>query len=1242
MGRPERPVDPEAGPVQQFAHELRELRRAVGGPSYRSMARLAGFSMAALAKAASGERLPSLAVLQGYVRACGGDPAEWELRWKAAQAEAARTLVPGEEDTSPPYRGLTRFELDHRGLFFGRDRLLEELGELVSGHRFVVLLGASGSGKSSLLRAGLIPRLREEIERSDRPAVLRILTPGGKPATTYGHLLTPAEGEPESWVVVDQFEEVFTLCRDPAERAHFIDLLLAARDPGNRLRVLVAVRADFYARCTEHRGLAESLRGAALPVAPMTADELREAVVKPAQSVGLIVERELTARILKEVLDQPGALPMLSHVMLETWRRRKGRLLTLAAYEAAGGVHGAIAATAEEAYARLSPGQRRTARQLLLRMVEPGQGTPDTRRPLARTDMEEWADPEVPRVVEQLTGARLLTVNEDGVQLTHEALITSWPRLRDWIDRDRERLRHHRGLSEAARTWLEHGRDPGTLYRNTSLARVEELLADSGSLTVTERSFLLASLEAREEERRAAARIARRSRLLFTSLSVVLVVALVAGLAAWQQHRDIERHRADTAARRVAAVADALRTTDPRTAMLLSVAAWDVSPLPESRRALLGALAQPEEATFTDPAPAGTSSTTFLADSGRTLLSVGGRTWRTWDVITGRRTASGRLPDGTVLEAGPDARVLSIAEGDSVRLWDTATGRWTGAPEPANAIVNFGASGRSYLVTDFDDDRVRLRSVTDGRVLFEARSISRTTPVVGADDRLVAVCPAGKLPQIWDTASHRVLPGDWEDARASCDEDTTLVFSGSRLAVLSPRGVRIWDATSGKQVADIAGPGVKSAAFSKDRDFLATEDDQEIRVWRLSDPAVPVFRHALNNQLVAYGGLAWDPTRPVLRYIEGNTVHSLDLGAAVTSTWHGHPLSAELLSPDGRVLATAERSATHYRFQLRDTRDGRVLRTLPAQPLPVSRDRAQPVVARDTLALMAFSTDGTAFAYGVSAPDSLGAPQRVTLWDLRHDRARTTLDLAIPRSAKAVGAIALGPGGRTLYTARHTDRTATFGELSNETWDTAHRRRTAVLPGRSGFIMAVRPDGRLLVSDTQSVRAGKAVAHELLWGDLTGALAFTSDGGRLAAGDFTGRVALWDGELRHREGILPNPFPPGPGGIREGVSALAFSPDGSTLAVGGDAGTLQLWDTATQQPLGGSVTTPGDAVDTLAFSPDNKTLYAGSAHVPLQRYTIDPHRALTEVCVRTAGAQLTRTQWRTYLPDVAYRRVCGD
>ncbi len=1279
MGRPERPLDPTAGPAPRFAYELRKLRRNAGTPSYRAMAQAAGFSATTLSQAAAGERLPSLAVVQAYVRACGGDPAEWADRWKEAEAEAAGAAREDEEDAPPPYRGLARFEPADQGLFFGRDRLTEELLELVGGHRFAAVFGASGSGKSSLLRAGLIPRLQKEIQKEivdrGRPAVLRVLTPGDRPAATYGHLLTPAGDEPESWVVVDQFEEVFTLCRDRAERARFIDLLLAARDPGSRLRVLIAVRADFYPRCGEHRGLADALKGAALLVGPMTADELREAVVKPAQEVGHLVERELTARIVDEVLDEPGGLPMLSHALLETWRRRKGRMLTLAAYQAAGGVSGAIAASAEEVYGQLTAPQAAAARRLLLRMVEPGQGTPDTRRPLTRAEQEEWASPDVAAVVERLARARLLTVDGEQVQLAHEALITCWPRLRGWIEEDRERLRHHRRLTEAARVWLEHDRDPGALYRGTRLARVEELFPGherDHALTVPEREFLTAALDAREAERRAAARSTRRARAAVGVLSAVLAVALVASLAAWTQSRDNARRRTEDAARRIASVADALRTTDPRTAQLLGVAAWKVAELPETRRALLGSLGQQELDAFDDPAP-GDGPFRHLTDSGRTLLSVAGRTWRTWDVARHRRIASGRLPqDATVLGVSPDGRLLALQGDDGARLWDTAAGRWFGDRLPASSYVDF--TGNTYVVSSTDDVRVQVRSAADGTLLAETESDSTATVAPSADGKLLAACPAGDGPvQVRDLTGRRTVHGRWERVGDICGQEfSRLVFGGGersgtggspaggrwRLAAVTPSGVRVWDVRSGEQLADLSDPGVKSAAFSGDGAFLATDDGEEVRVWRLGVDA-PVFRHSLNNQH-PYGDLAWDPARPVLRYLEAGTVHSLDVAPAVTSAWQDKPLDKVLLSPDGRTLATARRTGDTYRFELRatvphsrlpssgGTQMGRLLRTLPAVPLPVSRDPSEPVPPENTSPLLSFDPDGTALAYGVSAPGYQASPQRLTVWDVTNDRARTTLDLATKTSSGAVITLALGPQARTLQLTR----TQADGGLTNETWDVSRHRRTAVLAGLSSSRLALRPDGGLLVGDhrTAALPGGRAASRDLVKGDGIGALAFAPDGSRFAAGDQAGRVALWDGTLRQREGTLPNVFPTLPesmtdtimGDTSEAVSALAISPDGRTLAVGGEAGSLQLWDLVTQQPLGGPLTTPGDAIDTLAFGRDSSTVYAGSAHVPLQRYPIDPKRAVESVCARAGGGGLTRAQWRTYVRDVPYRRVCGD
>ncbi|MGC0397910.1 WD40 repeat protein [Streptomyces sp. SAI-126] len=1231
MGRPERPVDPSAGPVARFAHDLRQLRIAAGSPSYRTMAKEAGCGATTLSQAASGERLPALAVVEAYVRACGGDPAPWRLRWKETEQEAdrARAAQAAPSESAPaPYRGLARFEPDDRHLFFGRDRMLAELGKLVCGHRFAMLFGPSGSGKSSLLRAGLVPRLREELAGRPAPAALRILTPGASPATTYGHLFNPAPDEPESWVIVDQFEEVFTLCDDPRERSRFIEMLLAAREPGSRVRVLVAVRADFYARCAEHPALAQALNESGLLLCPMTAEELREAVVRPAQAAGHLVERALTARLVEEVQTEPGGLPMLSHVLLEIWRRRRGRMLTFEGYEAAGGLHGAIAATAEKVYGALSPEQARSARHLLLRMVVPGRDTPDTRCPLPHEELSQC--PEAQVVLERLTRARLLTADEDGVHLAHEALITCWPRLRDWIEEDRERLRHHRTLTEAARLWREHGQCPGTLYRGAQLARAAEHFpqpADHPALAAPERAFLTASLEARETERLATARIDRRHRLLTRSLSAVLAVALLTAFAVWREHDDVLRRRTQEAARRVAEVANGLRSTDPRTARLLGAASWRIAQLPETRRALLGSLAQPESDTFTDPTP-GDTPQRHLTDDGSTLLSVTEGTWRRWDVTTHRRTGAGGLPKGMVTAVGPHARVLAISRADGTRLWDTTLGRWTAgsAALPGLGDVHLTGDGRAYLVTD--GTHLRLGSITDGRALFEAPAPKSTAGAVSADGRYVAACPAGRSPRLWDTTANRVLTGGWQQDRLCHVGDTELTVGAGRLAAVTGGGVRVWDLRSGRRIADLNASGAHEVSFSAGDAFLALATPQEVQVWRLSAPDKPVFRAPLNNQ-----ELGLSPALAVeghfLRYLEGGTVHSLDLGAAVTADWRPAAQADVVLSPDGRTFATAELADDRFLIRLCSTADGRVLHSLP--PLPATMPSVPP---RDIDVLLAFSTDGTRLGYGVTAAGHTLGSQSFTIWDVPHERAVTTL--ALPGAS--VAEAALGPRGRSLHLTRLGDDDRMFGEV----WDTRSRRRTKVPAGPAGHDPTLRGDGRLLAGDGVVARppSWRSSTLDLLEGSPLGALAFSSDGSRLAAGDMTGRVTLWDGALRHRTPALPSTFRPAGGPRLEAVSALAFSPDGHTLAVGGDSGGLQLWDVPTGQPIGGLLTTPGDAVHTLAFSPDGTTLYAGSAHVPLQRYDLDPAHALARVCAGLGGPGLSRAQWQTYVPDAPYRRVC--
>ena len=474
--------------------------------------------------------------------------------------------APGE----PPFKGLQPFDEADADRFFGRESLTAKLVQRLDESRFLaVVVGASGSGKSSIVRAGLIPALRRGQPLPDGTLPpegsshwrIHLITPTAHPLEALALALTrevesvtatatllddlardprslylyvrktralpasPFEVEPHVVIVVDQFEELFTLCRDEFEREAFIDNLLTALTPApspnqgeGSITLIIAIRADFYAHLAQYPELREAVAQRQEYIGPMTADELRRAIEEPAKRAGWNFETGLVDLILRDIGDEPGALPLLSHALLETWQRRSGHTLTLKGYADSGGIHGAIAYTAETVYQQLAPEEQALVRDIFLRLTEFGEGTEDTRR-RARLD-ELIAQPEhadqVRMVLTQLADARLVTTSEDTVEVAHEALIREWPRLRDWLTEDRDGLRLHRHLTEAAHEWELLERDPGGLYRGARLAQVGEwAAANPTALNAPERAFLAASQEF--EQREAAEREAQRQRELETA-----------------------------------------------------------------------------------------------------------------------------------------------------------------------------------------------------------------------------------------------------------------------------------------------------------------------------------------------------------------------------------------------------------------------------------------------------------------------------------------------------------------------------------------------------------------------------------------------------------------------------------------------------------------------------------------------------------------------------------------------------
>ncbi|MFD0418600.1 helix-turn-helix domain-containing protein [Streptomyces sp. NPDC127108] len=1254
MGRPETDIDPGQGPTQQFASELRKLRREAGGITYRRMARQAEFSAATLSRAAAGEQLPSLPVMLAYVGACGGDPQQWEQRWReAAAAEARQKHVPSDDgEEPPPYRGLARFDVGDADVFFGRDELTEELLREVGEHRVVVVFGPSGSGKSSLLRAGLIPRLRD-LEGSLRPAAVRILTPGECPSRTHGRALAPAPGEGDTWLVVDQFEEVFTLCHEPGERADFIAQLLAAHDPATRLRVVLGVRADFYPHCLADPGLEDAVRRSSLPVGTMDREGLRAAIVKPAQAAGVSVERALTARLVDEVEGEPGGLPLLSHVLRETWRRRRARLLTVGAYEASGGLRGAVAQTAEEIYTGLSGSRQEVARQLFLRLISPGEGSPDTRRPVRRDEWDFHDEGAVAAVLAELVRARLVTVDDDTVDLAHEALITAWPRLHAWIEEDRQRLITHRRLTDAARAWDELARDAGALYRGTRLATAEEQLGSPShgdELNELERCFLAASSAERDRERARAARTTRRLRGLTVGLSLLLVLALTAGLMAWRQSETNDRQRLRAEAQRLASFAETLRFSDPRLAMRLSVAAWRIAETPETRSAVVSSLGQRERDVFSVPT-AERTGVIRLSEDGHVVINRQDDRVTAWKVST-RRARTVRVAPNTDDDVIPSpdgkmiARLATGAEADSIQVWDMRSGKPLAKRRAGSSIgeLSFGRGGRTLLTSGFPgtsdenadiDEEGALHELWDVRLrkrLFK-RVVGLNDRMV-ASDRLVAWCPErGGALKAWDVRADaaRTLHGKGVDT--ACRRGGAPVFGTRTVAVADDTGVRRWDTDSGRELprlhleppiegrdpADEPRAPLDHIVFSDDNRFVAGASDEQIVLWRADRPKQPVWRHPLDHDQVEQ--LALDVKGGAVRYLgtggpTGDVVRTLDIGPAVVSPWRPQQDLWPLLSANSNVLVAVERHRKTVDVGIADRSTAR--RPRHVVTLPKFHDES--LYGITTEDLVSLSADGRLLAFA--------RHDRVSVWDAREQRVVRTL-----KAPGTVWSVALSPDGTRLAATR---------DKGGEIWDVDSGRRLGALAGKELTKAVFRADNKLVAAleggeEPILFPAPSGRARRMPSAMSPGALVFSKDSRFLALGSLMGDVYLWDARGEKRLRTLP--------GVSGGdlswqsVAALAFSPDGSRLAVAGVQGALQVWDTETGRQIGGDLLTSGDWITSVAFGPDGTAVDVAGRHTLVRRYTVTADNGVPEVCRRAAGGP-TRAQWARHIPGVPYQETC--
>ena len=1082
----------------------------------------------------------------------GADPADWPAVVERLCAELERA-VPGPAPKPPcPYPGMVPFSEADSDRFFGRDREVQELLERLRLHPFVTVIGPSGSGKSSLVFAGLVPALRQSGLFGSGEWLVRTLRPGESPQVALAIALRGDPADPAQAVsdllatqpdacrlllVVDQFEELFTLARSDVKP--FQQALLRLAETPN-CHIVLTVRADFYPDLMA-APLWREIQAHRFEVLPLDEDGLRQAIVRPtkAKDVGIFIEAGLVERLLADAAEEPGILPLLQETLVLLWERLARRFLPLSAYEALGdaartGLQVAMARRADAALAELTPQQQAIARRIFLRLVQFGEGRADTRRQQPVTALRVAGDE--PHLFDQtlhhLTDSRLLTLSgeerADGrrVDIAHEALIAGWPALQGWSGERREAELTRRRLEGKAAEWMRLGQGEGGLLDEVELLEAERWLksGDAAELGTSEAlPALVEASRAAQEEVAGQRRRAARFRLgALGAIGALIIVAL--GIGWWSARRNAANLEAIAERERqlgqqqqeAAATAQAYAAEQERLAEAEAAARADAEQ--QTRIALAHQLAaQVNEYIGQDDGSlslllAMEAVSATYAHDGTILYEADAALRRAIDAAPWHATLEGTDAINSVIFGQNSLFIFAGGRDGAIVVWDTVSGEMQQTLIQSSSPINqvsFSTSG-NRIVTAHEDGIARIWDSYTGEM--DGTLVGHQGPIRGAafspDGKLIVTAGVDGTARVWDAlggAELIVFYGHKDAGRVGLRNDVTSAsFSPDGWAVLTTGydgTAQVWEARSGTVVATLPAHRmeVRHASFSLDGRFIVTAgcDERKIEV-----------------DCTKGSARVWDAETGLL---------------SLTLAGHTAGVNGAVFSPDGRTIVTV---GADGKALLWNAADGQL-----RAPLAGHTDQVgQAVFSPDGEWIVTASRDGTA-----------------KLWHAQGGQAASTSWTHPSYLFESAS-----PDGRYIVSPCRSDR-AVWCILEYQTWQTL-----VELNGLTGYVFSARfsPDGRKVVTasddGTACVWDAQTGKRLLILSGHTGAVRsarFDLDGKLIVTSSEDGTARVWDAEGGQLRSTLS--------GHSGWVWDAVFAPDGESIATGGRDATARIWDSAT-------------------------------------------------------------------------------